>query len=339
MTGPDGHSGAGDGQAADRGADGRDISQADAQALTALFAGLVDDAEPSSLTPLAVQRLAKADHQGRLDRKIKRFKFLRNALVAAVLAGAVALVLPHLGGSTASTASSAVSAAAPAARAAGTPPVAAGAATSAAAGSAASGAVGGSASDAASGSAASAAAGSSAGAAGSSNAAAGPPAGAAGSPAGAAAGSSNAAAGSSAAASGALPTQAAGGGAAALGPSGSCVPVSAAAVAAVRASLPAQYRNVVAVSDCGTVQARKSASDPGIRLDLTRAPAGVCAQGPDPVCVAVPGSPGAFEDPSSALPAVVVYDRNLSVTARAIAVGPTGQQLIAAARALLDAVS
>src|ERR1700712_2301700 len=93
---------------------------ADEQALTALFAALVQDSPPSEVSPEAVIEQALQDHDAALDQRIKRLKLGRNLLIAAGFAGLVVIFVPKLGHlsrtATSSVSSSAASsAAAPAA--------------------------------------------------------------------------------------------------------------------------------------------------------------------------------------------------------------------------------
>jgi len=76
-----------------------EVSAADERALSDIFASLVADSPACDVSPLAIVKLGQLDQQAALDKKIKRFKLTRNALLAAVLAGVVALLLPHLNGS------------------------------------------------------------------------------------------------------------------------------------------------------------------------------------------------------------------------------------------------
>ena len=84
-----------------------DIPATDEQALTELFAALVADAPASSASPLELIKLGRIEQRRALDARIKRFKVVRNVLVAAALAALVVLIVPHLGsGSAESTAAS-----------------------------------------------------------------------------------------------------------------------------------------------------------------------------------------------------------------------------------------
>src|ERR1700712_228573 len=91
-----------------------DIGAADEQALRAMFAALVEDAEPSELSPLEVQRQGRNEQRSARDRRSKRIGYTRNALIAAVVIGVIALVAPQLRNSS-DTAASSTSASAPAA--------------------------------------------------------------------------------------------------------------------------------------------------------------------------------------------------------------------------------
>ncbi len=79
----------------------------DEEALTAMFASLVQDSPASEVSPERVLELAGSAQDAALERRIKRLKLGRNLLVAAVLVGLVVFVVPKLGHS--STASSATS--------------------------------------------------------------------------------------------------------------------------------------------------------------------------------------------------------------------------------------
>ena len=314
-----------------------------------MFAALVEDADPSELSALQVQRAAKAEQAAGLDRRIRRLKFARNALVAAVLAGVVALVLPHLGGSRAVTASSAYSAA-----------------SSSAAGGAAGG---GYASDlsqkkhatapAAAQVPASLAAVSPASAAASSAAAAGPAdtsavtSGAAGpagfSTAGAATNAGSVATagagvtqgpspGSSSALAAALPSgssasssagSAASGGAAAAG--STCVELPAGSPERALAEL-AGYSGTVTVVGC-TKQTHAGAGSGALTFAVTRSIAGACGSAPRR-CVPVPGQTSAYSLPGL----VIVYSSGLAVEITERAPAPQRDALIASARTLLTSL-
>lgn len=107
-----------------RGDGGRDISAVDEQALTDLLASLVADAPAGQISPLEIIKLGRIDRRRALDTRIKRFKVLRNVLVAAAFAGLVVLIVPHLG---ASSSESAVASSRSSSRSSSTPaPAAAG---------------------------------------------------------------------------------------------------------------------------------------------------------------------------------------------------------------------
>src|ERR1700712_4576706 len=100
---------------------------ADEQALTALFAALVQDSPPSEVSPEAVIEQALQDHDAALDQRIKRLKLGRNLLIAAVFAGLVVIFVPKLGHLSSTATSSVSSSAASSAAAPAAAPSAAGA--------------------------------------------------------------------------------------------------------------------------------------------------------------------------------------------------------------------
>ncbi len=320
----------------DSGVDDRDdIGAADEQALRTMFAALVQDAAPSELSPLQVQRLARAEHGATLDRRIKRLKFTRNALVAAVLAGVVALVAPHLGSPGTETAASSSSASSTSAAAAAAPAEA----SSAAAGTfaASSGAGGLAPMSAGSGdgsSAASAPAGGGAATSAAGGASAAPaPAGTSAAPSGA---MSSSAMSSGAASSGG----ASGGGSSSASPTGAsaaagCVPVSPRWFAPVRAALPG-YRGTIRITSC-TAETSGGPSAGTVAFVVSNATSGVCVKAADGGCqpvagTPVPGTKDAYADRGAV---TVVGTGGLSVRVTSTAGGPDRPELIAAARTLL----
>lgn len=291
-----------------------DISAADEQALRAMFAALVDDAAPSELSPLEVRRSATSENDATLDRRLKRLKFTRNALVAAALAGVVALLLPHLGSTSTGTAASSSASAA----AAGAIPQSAGAA--------------------ADGSSAASSAPASGGASGSSAAGGAAPAPAVSSAAG------------SAASSGAMSSGGASGGSSAAGPSASsasasassgvagCLPGSARWFAPVRAALPG-YRGTVRITSCSVEDSRGSAAGT-VTFVVSTATSAVCQGAAAGGCQPVDGTPvpGTKDAYVNGAAVTVVGARGVSVTVTSAAGGPDRQALITAARALLTTI-
>lgn len=331
-----------------------DVSPADEQALTALFASLVADAEPSELSPLEVQRLAIAGRQ-RSDTRSARRRIARNVLLAAAVFAAALLVLPRLIQSSPSATATAGASRSSATVAAGSPtsaapsaPFAAASATSAASASAAAG----------SGTGAAGAAGDAAGRA---PVASGPASSApvngpditeassAASSGGAAstgsasssAGSSAASAPASSAASSAAATPSAAGSSAAGATSGSvpaastCPALPAGAAVAVRRALPATYRgSTVSVAGCAVVVSG-SAGHPAIKLLVAPSAPGSCAG--QSTCDRADGA-GGYLGRSGAVPVVYVYGKGVVVTIHPTAGQPDSRQLIGLARALLTAV-
>ena len=314
-------------------ADG-DVSAADERALRALFAALVEDADPSGLNPLDVQRLARAEQRSSRERRVKRRKVTRNALIAAVLVGVVVLVAPHL-----STSSSTTAAASSASVAAAAPSDGRYAAS-------ATGAAGG-------GVPRSAAADSSAAAASApTNAGAGPRKATGGSAHGS---SASSAASSSAAAAGVESSGAVDNGAlrtvtatsASAGSSGpassgaasalslaSCPPLTGSALAVVRAALPG-YRGTVRIASCTTESS--AGSKPGsVTFAVSRSGSSACVATstacPQPPAAPIPGIADVYGFSGGV---VVTGSNGLTVTATATAGGPDRTALIAAARALL----
>lgn len=347
------------------------IWAADERAMTDLFASLVADAPASEVSPLDVVRLGRREAREALDTRIRRFKVLRNVLVAAAFAALVVLIVPHLGsGSSSSTAASSAGAASvPAAAAsavrqpAGSAPARSGAAVAGggAAGSAASD--GGSSGGAAAGSApagSAAAAGSDGSNAGSTSAAAGSTSAAAASAA------MTSGAPAPAPAPGAAPTpdsakalSASGSAASAAGRSGPvtpgtesvvpCPPLTARSVGAVRSAFPAGYLGPAAAgSGCrthgaagaGTGASLAFAAHPAAKLTVTavRAAPGACR----PVgCELRSGTTDVYEavpaGPSGGI-RVWVYgngDEVMLRTSGTFAGAPSAEQLVAAGRAVI----
>lgn len=334
----------------DAGERGSDISAADERALRAMFAALVEGAEPSEQSPLDVQRLALQAQRSARDRRSQRIRYTRNVLIAAVLVGVVALVVPQLAStSTNSAASSSGSAAAPAAGSQGSETFAAGAAAggtapmragatgdrsrteerSAAAASSAA-AIGSAAAPSVSSSSGAAAAPAASAAAGSGGSDAGTSASSGAASSGAASASSSAASSAPLSSSALPPGEASS--------SGACPAVSAIALADVRAALPTDYRDARVTSECGRLQFAGSGSRPGVSLLVSRSQPGSCAQGATPPCRAIPGQPGAYFDDHTSLAVVIVYGRGLAVTVTTEVGGPSRSQLLAVARVLLRSV-
>lgn len=263
-----------------------DVGAADEQALVALFAALVQDAEPSGLSPLKAQELARNEERRANGQRTRRLRITRNVLVAAVIVAVLVLVFPRLlpesGSTTAgvasSSASAAMSAAAPVASAAAAPPPAAAtraaAPSSAAAGS--SGRVGGALGEGTDDR--------------ENSASAGPQRGAGTSAAASAASSGAAASGgpvptSAPASSGVLAGAAGTAGSSAMssdagGSAGGCRLLPGKSIAAVRAAFPAGYFGAAArVSTCGGYGAQLNAGSPEavtVVVLVRKAPAGAC---------------------------------------------------------------
>lgn len=274
----------------------------DERALAALFASLVEHSPPSEVSPLEVIKLGTREKDADLDRRVRRLKVGRNVLVAAVIAGVVVLVVPHLGGGSSSTSaansnasasssSSEVRAAAAASGSAGSSGF-----SSVQSGSAAGGAIPGPAAGSSAAGTSSAAAAASA-ASGTSSAPAGSPAGSArtgSAPASSAASSGGASSGSGAAlsATDGQPHDTS---------ATACAVLPGKAVAAVRAVFPAgNFGAAAAVPGC---QSRYGVqlpipADTGTLLTIIvkRASPGSCdlRTGLDAVCSPVAGSPNVF---------------------------------------------
>lgn len=349
----------------DGGEQDADISDPDQRALTALFAALVADAEPSTLSAERIRRLAsEGDEQDRnrqgtesspvvslAARREKRLRFVRNGLIAAAVAALGIFGLSRLdlhtsngvaAASSSSSSSSSASSSAPAAGSAIRDAPGAGAAT-------------GELSDngKAAGGAASATSAASSGAA--SPAAPAAPAPASSAPAGFGAASSAAVAGSaqsSAAASrpaSRLPQSAAASSEAmSSSPSASssssasapsaptCVPLPPAALKAAVAALPAPYRASKATGDgCRGIVIAGPAGVPAVRIRISRSTGGNCVGSPSSSCVSTSGSAGTYSYDRSA----VFIGRNGSVAVVSTAAGGPGREALAAAgRAVLNAL-
>lgn len=332
--------------------DDEDVSAADEQALRAMFAALVQDAEPSAQSPLDIQRRAKAEQRSTVDRRGKRLRYIRNTMIAAVLAGVVALVLPHLGSTSTETAAGASSAAsAPAASpvsaaaasaAAGSYPgnaAAAGEGSSAASSAAASGAASGGLTAAGDGPAGGAAAATAASSGAASSEAMSSGAGAAPS-----AGDASSAGASSSAAAG-LPAPASSG-AASSGPlasstsRGPCVQLPARALADVRAAMPG-YGGAIRITSC-TLQASMGPATGTATFAVDRSGRASCGQSvaacpvPAGAGARIGGTTDAYDYPGG----IVVTGRGgLIATATATAGGPNRLALLAGVRALLQTLS
>lgn len=321
-----------------------EVGDDDEQALRAMFAALVEDAAPSELSLQQVQRVAGAERRAGRDSRRKRLSYARGALIAAVLVGVVALVVPRLG-TGASTASSGSSskAAAPvaAAGAAGSASNAAPAASSAAASGAAAGSAfavagggtldgGGTAGDRTPLGAGERVPSAGAASSGSANSAfSGDTAAGAGTPASEAMSSGAASTGpmsaapeglSSAAASAAVP---------------GCVPLSQRWFPAVGAALPG-YRGAVRITSC-TSQIAKGSGPGTVTLVVSTASLTSCAGASGGGCQPVPGTQvaGATGAYSYGSAVTVVGADHLAVTVTTTPGGPDRAALIAAARALL----
>lgn len=347
------------------------ISAADERAVNDLFASLVADAPASEVSPLDVVRLGRRAARDALDTRIRRFKVLRNVLVAAAFAALVVLIVPHLGsGSSSSTAASSAGAAsvpAAAASAVRQPAGSAPAPQQSGAAVAGGGAAGSAASDGGSsgGAAAGSAPAGSAAAAGSDGSNGGSTSAAAGSTS-AAAPSAAMTSGAPVAAPGAAPTpdsakalSASSSAASAAGRSGPvtpgtesvvpCPPLTARSVVAVRSAFPAGYLGPAAAgSGCrthgaagaGTGASLAFAAHPAAKLTVTavRAAPGACR----PVgCELRSGTTDVYEavpaGPSGGI-RVWVYgngDEVMLRTSGTFAGAPSAEQLVAAGRAVI----
>lgn len=343
--------------------DDQDVSVADERALRRMFAALVQDAEPSELSPLAIQRQARSEQGSTADRRARRLRYTRNVLIAAVFAAVVAVVLPHLGGSgstTAASGSSSSSSAASAAASSGGAEVsgaAAGSYSGMAAGAGAASTSAAARAPAANSAAASGAA-SSAPAAGGDAAAGGAPAGssaagsaassgamssgamsssAAAAPAAPSAGATSSDASSAGGASSAAASSAAAAGSASRGP---CLSVPARALADVRAAMPG-YGGAIRIASCALQDSigpatgratftvlRSGPASCGVSVTACPAPPGAGAR--------IGGTTDAYAHPGGVL---VTGRRGLVVTVTSTAGGPDREALIAGARALLKTVS
>lgn len=307
---------------------GPGLSASDEKALTDLFASLVADGPASEISPLAVIKLGRIDQRTALDAKIKRFKVLRNVLVAAAFAALVVLIVPHLGARSAESAASSSSASVAAAPAAAASKDYRALVTGSPAGSAAAGGA------AAGGAAAPQARASSAGSESPASAAAAMSAAAAPAPT-----NGGVRPDTAAAPSGVLAPSAAG---------ARCPPLSAGSLAAVRATFPAGYFGAAtAATDCaGSGSNRPVAgsvltinTSPGAALVVTvvRAATGACVPAG---CVRRP-SPDADTYLAPAGSSVWVYGNGYQVLLETNGklVRPLGiDQLVTAGRAVITAL-
>jgi len=332
-----------------------DVGAADEQALVALFASLVQDAEPSGLSPLKVQELARNEARLATGQRERRFRITRNVLVAAVLAAAVVWVFPRLlpesGSSTtagSSSASAATSAAAPVASVADAPPPAAAtraaAPSSAAAGS--SGRVGGALGEGTDDRETSASApGQGAGQVTSGSASAASSAAAASVPA------SGAASGSAGAGAAPTPVSSAMSSAAATPDAGSaaggCRLLPGNAIAAVRAAFPAGYFGAATrVSTCGGYGAQLNAGSPeavSVVVLVRKAPAGACRTSRSGVaCPEEPVAAGVFRTMTAGgAPQIWVYGGGYEVFLSVAGRFPPKvepDRLVAAGRRVIEAL-
>ncbi|SDO46119.1 hypothetical protein SAMN04515671_1007 [Nakamurella panacisegetis] len=284
------------------------ISAHDHQALTDLFAALTADAPPSEVSPLRVVKLGQAEVRAGVDRRIRRFRILRNIAVAAAVATVVVLVGSRIGGTSSSTSTAAssdyVAAVASSTRSDLAAGVAPAGSSAAAAGSAAASAPasGGYRSDQES--SRSNQSNGSAGAAAASSAPAGSPA-----AGGAAASSSSAASWGSASArpgsSAAAPTKTA------------CPALPAKTIAAVRTAIAESSLRVEVVDGCETSSGQNSVplssgSAADVLVNLRRAPVASCAKVQPVTCRAVAGTSGAYRSVSGRV-AVWVYGNGYEV--------------------------
>ena len=334
-----------------------DVSNGDRQALVALFAALVENAEPSNLAPLEVVRLAARERRAATAQRARRIRISRSVLIAALLVAVAVWAVPRLGTPSSDPAASSVSNASTAAAAA----PAASAAGSAAAGGSASAAAAGS-QAAASPAAASQAAAAGPASSGQPNAA---PSGAGAMASGAmSSASASSAAMSSAAAptgpvAGALSSAAASesrkevsagaptsagapaSSVATLGSAASghaCPTLTTAAAKAVVEALPPDYRGAaIDVREC-TLRVIPGQGRPTVELQVGRSAPGACARSPHPSCTPTIES-YAFAGPGATFPQLNVYGNGLVVILDAGAGRPGRGELVAAAKALITALS
>ena len=347
----------------DGGEQDADIPGADQRALTALFAALVADAEPSTLSAERIRRLAtegdEPDRNGQeaesspvlslAARREKRLRFVRNGLIAAAVAALGIFGLSRLdlqtsnGVAAGSSASSSASSSAPAAAGSAirdAPGADAATGELPENGKAAGGAASGT--SAASSGAASPAAPAAPAAASSASAGFGAAS------SGAVAGSAQSSAAASRPASGLPQSAAASSEAMSSSPSASssssasapsaptCVPLPPAALKAAVAALPAPYRASKATGDgCRGIVIAGPAGAPAVRIRISRSTGGNCVGSPSSSCVSTSGSAGTYSYDRSA----VFIGRNGSVAVVSTAAGGPGREALAAAgRAVLNAL-
>jgi len=339
-----------------------DVSNGDRQALVALFAALVENAEPSNLAPLEVVRLAARERRAATAQRARRIRISRSVLIAALLVAVAVWAVPRLGTPSSDPAASSVSNASTAAAAA----PAASAAGSAAAGGSASAAAAGS-QAAASPAATSQAAAAGPASSGQPNAA---PSGAGAMASGAMASGamSSASASSAAMSSAAAPTgpvagalssaaasesrkevsagapTSAGAPASSVATLGSaasghaCPTLTTAAAKAVVEALPPDYRGAaIDVREC-TLRVIPGQGRPTVELQVGRSAPGACARSPHPSCTPTIES-YAFAGPGATFPQLNVYGNGLVVILDAGAGRPGRGELVAAAKALITALS
>jgi hypothetical protein len=286
----------------------QDISAADQQALTDLFASLVADAPAFEVSPLEIVELGRIEQRHALDSRVKRFRVVRNLAVAAAVVAMVVLIIPHLGSSS-SESTAAASSSSSAAAASGSPSPQAGVA---AAGSAAG-----------SGNASGSAAGSEAESAGGTSAAAASGAMSAAAPA--------AVAGSSASTSGA-----------------GCPMLPARALEAFETAFPIGYYGRVtpdsSAAPCVLFESRLPVvkQNETVTVAVRRAAVGACRQAG---CEPVAGQPGVYGGDASAGPGVLVvgpfyvyadgYEVAVVSQRTVSPIGASFDQLVAGARAVL----
>lgn len=331
-----------------------DVSNGDRQALVALFAALVENAEPSNLAPLEVVRLAARERRAATAQRARRIRISRSVLIAALLVAVAVWAVPRLGTPSSDTAASSVSnastaaAAAPAASAAGSA-AAGGSASAAAAGSQAAASPAATSQAAAAGPASSgqpnaAPSGAGAGAMASGAMASGAMSSAA-APTGPVAGAL-----SSAAASGSGKELSAGAATSAGAPASSvatlgsaasghaCPTLTTAAAKAVVEALPPDYRGAaIDVREC-TLRVIPGQGRPTVELQVGRSAPGACARSPHPSCTPTIES-YAFAGPGATFPQLNVYGNGLVVILDAGAGRPGRGELVAAAKALITALS
>jgi hypothetical protein len=338
-----------------------DVSNGDRQALVALFAALVENAEPSNLAPLEVVRLAAREWRAATAQRARRFRISRSVLIAALLVAVAVWAVPRLGTPSSDTAASSVSnastaaAAAPAASAAGSaaaagsasaaaasPAAASPAATSqaAAAGPASSGqpnAAPSSAGAMASGAMASGAMSSASASSAAMSSAAAPTGPVAGALSSAAASESRKEVSAGAPTSAGAPASSV----ATLGSAASghaCPTLTTAAAKAVVEALPPDYRGAaIDVREC-TLRVIPGQGRPTVELQVGRSAPGACARSPHPSCTPTIES-YAFAGPGATFPQLNVYGNGLVVILDAGAGRPGRGELVAAAKALITALS